>query len=71
MKFTTAFDILNESSNTKIARKGWNGKGMYVEKRSIDVVNNPLLLLKTPTGCFNTWIPSITDLFADDWEIVA
>ena len=44
---------------------------MYIEKRSIDGVDNPLLLLKTPTGCFNTWIPRINDLFADDWEIVA
>jgi len=42
-------------------------KTLYTE--SGYVIDNPCLLIKTPTDYFNNWIPSITDLFANDWEI--
>lgn len=61
----------------KVARKGWNGKGMWVEKTdlrinnvSLTFIDNPCLILRNVQGTFNTWIPSITDLFAEDWVFV-
>lgn len=59
----------------KVARKGWNGKGMHVTKEflftfeNVPVANEGLLLFNV-NGKYNTWVPSITDLFADDWQIV-
>jgi len=63
--------------NKKVMRSGWNGKNMYVKCVTLTnyydkdiVVDNPCLLLKTPNDKFNTWIPSITDLFATDWQVI-
>lgn len=57
-----------------IARRGWNGKGMYVAlagKEINDIVTiEPFLVIKNTKGTFNTWVPSISDLLADDWEDV-
>lgn len=61
----------------RVARKGWNGKGMWVEKTelrinnvSLTFIDNPCLILRNVHGTFNTWIPSITDIFAEDWIFV-
>ncbi|WP_455797571.1 DUF2829 domain-containing protein [Clostridium butyricum] len=57
-----------------IARRGWKGKGMYVAlagKEINDIVTiEPFLVIKNTKGTFNTWVPSISDLLADDWEDV-
>jgi hypothetical protein len=71
MNFGKALELLKQGK--KIMRKGWNGKNMYVEVRTLYdvkgyVIDNPGLLIKTPTDYFNNWVPSITDLFAEDWE---
>ena len=67
-------------AGSKIARKGWNGKGMWVACEPVinkitnhDVtakISHPLLLIKNANGTFATWIPSITDIFAEDWEVL-
>lgn len=70
----------------KIARKGWNGKGMFVYyvpaseyKTMTDVAKgefgdrakyNAYLAIKTVGGSVSTWVPSINDVLAEDWEIV-
>jgi hypothetical protein len=70
----------------KIARKGWNGKGMYVYyvpggdyKTQTEVAKkefgetahyNPYLAIKTVTGAISTWVPSINDTLAEDWEVL-
>ena len=74
-------DALREAkAGNKIARKGWNGKGMWVAcEPVINKVTNhevtanishPLLLIKNANGTFATWVPSITDIFAEDWEVL-
>ena len=74
-------DALREAkAGNKIARKGWNGKGMWVACESVagkvtnhDVtakISHPLLLIKNVNDTFATWVPSITDIFAEDWEVL-
>lgn len=72
MNFSEALDILKKGG--KVSRNGWNGKGMYVDCCILMdfnkvQVNNPCLRLwNTKNNYFNTWIPSITDIFAEDWK---
>lgn len=70
----------------KVARKGWNGKGMYVYyvpansyKTITEVAKkefgekakyNAYLAIKCVDGSVSTWVPSINDALAEDWEIV-
>jgi hypothetical protein len=75
MNFGQALEKLNHGE--KVARNGWNGKDMCVEKVVLQIMNdnlqfidNPCLILKNVHGKFNTWIPSITDLFAEDWTLI-
>ena len=78
MDFSDALRKVKASN--KIARKGWNGKGMWVACEPVnnkvtnhDVtanISHPLLLIKNANGTFATWVPSITDIFAEDWEVL-
>lgn len=69
----------------KIARKGWNGKGQYVElASSISYVNadngivnvlhqnigNKALAFVGTSGVQLGWLASQADMLADDWYIV-
>lgn len=58
-----------------IERAGWNGKNMHVTRTKLYTpdniqVDNDCLLLFNVTGRYNTWVPSITDIMAEDWKIV-
>lgn len=78
MDFSDA--LRNAKAGNKIARKGWNGKGMWVACDSVAgkvtnhgvtaKISHPLLLIKNVNGTFATWVPSITDMFAEDWEVL-
>lgn len=53
----------------RIARKGWNGKGMYVYRYDVEGYE-PVLVLCTASGAHQMgWVFSQNDLFSDDWEI--
>ena len=54
----------------KVARSGWNGKGMYI--RYVPTTNslNEHLEIKNVKDTFNTWVPSISDLLAEDWVVL-
>lgn len=72
----------------KVAREGWNGKGMFVflVPGSVFKVNRPPLLgiypegteinyrphldLKAVDGSISTWVPSINDCLAEDWQVI-
>lgn len=67
----------------KIARLGWAGKGLYVQRhgavRATDVqledgltpyIEPFFVIVDTKTGKVNTWVPSVSDLQATDWVIV-
>jgi hypothetical protein len=87
MKAEFGFDIavclLKEGE--KVARKGWNGKGMFVyyvpagvyparteAAKSIGetVSYNPYFAIKTVDDSVSAWVPSVNDCLADDWMIV-
>lgn len=58
----------------KVCRKGWNGKGLYVKlEKGGDYEFSeilPYFVIKNTSNSFNTWVPSVSDLMADDWMIV-
>ena len=66
----------------KIARHGWNGKGIYLEVQvpnehskmtlpSIYIVTNGLITDNplAPKGCV-PWLASQTDMLSDDWYVI-
>jgi hypothetical protein len=67
-------------AGARIARGGWNGKGMWVELQVPDERSKmtlPYLFLNYPEGsgphpdgAMVPWLASQTDILADDWEVV-
>jgi hypothetical protein len=54
-------------------RDGWNGKGLKVRAQFPDEhskMGNPYLYIDATAlgGTLNPWVPSQTDLFAEDWN---
>jgi len=84
LTFGLAIEALKKGM--KVARKGWNGKGMFVyyipansypsltdvaKKEFGDfTAYNPYLAIKTVSGNVSTWVPSVNDCLAEDWTIV-
>lgn len=57
----------------KMARKGWNGKGMWIALQVPDAnskMSLPYIYMKTADNKLVPWLASQTDLLADDWELV-
>jgi len=63
----------------KVARRGWNGKGMWLEMQRPDTFSKmtlPYAYLNYPDDAANTpgarvpWLASQTDMLAEDWGIV-
>lgn len=60
-------------SGQRLAREGWNGKDLYVrlcDPEPTQTINLPFFYLAYPNGDCVPWVPSQTDLLADDWRIV-
>jgi hypothetical protein len=60
-------------SGDKVARSGWNGKGMYIELQEPDEDSKmtvPYVYMKTADDNLVPWLCSQTDLLATDWETV-
>jgi len=56
----------------RVARDGWNGKGLWVELQSPDAhskMTMPYLFLSYPDGARVPWVPSVTDVLAHDWKV--
>ncbi|MBN9647737.1 DUF2829 domain-containing protein [Terrisporobacter glycolicus] len=55
----------------KVCRKGWNGKGMYIDMdKGGDYKFSeiyPFFVIKNVLNSLNTWVPSVSDLMAEDW----
>jgi len=83
MPFGHAIEALRKG--LKVARAGWNGKGMWL--RIIDPHDNPYFQctdnnpdadgtpipwigMKTADNKFVPWLASQTDILADDWMVV-
>jgi hypothetical protein len=73
MTFSEALEKLK--GGAKMARAGWNGKGLFVEAQFPDEhskMGNPYLFIDAAAlgGKKTPWVPSQTDLFGEDWEEV-
>ncbi len=65
----------------KACRKGWNGANQWVKKIDSrcwkvepsvvgDFAEVDILVLKNAQDRLVAWIPSLGDLFAEDWEVI-
>lgn len=83
MSFGLAIEAAKKGK--RIARKGWNGKGQYVELATAisyasptgavvnaehDAIGNQALSFVGTSGVQMGWLASQADMLADDWEIV-
>jgi len=68
MNFGQALDALKYGN--KVARRGWNGKGMWLGLQEPDEnskMNLPYIYMKTVGGALVPWLASQTDVLAEDW----
>ncbi len=80
MNFGKAIESLKEGK--KVARKGWNGKGIFIELQVPDEhskMTHPYIYIDTTGLKTNNpnapkslvpWLASQTDMLAEDWIIV-
>lgn len=70
MTFSTALNLLKKKE--RLAREGWNGKGMYIELADMSAFENhlPFIMMKTADDKFVPWLASQTDVLANDWTVV-
>ena len=71
MNFSEALAILKKGG--RVARTGWNGKGMWLRIQTPDPVSKmtlPYIYMKTADDQFVPWLASQTDLLVNDWEAV-
>lgn len=81
MTFGHALELLK--AGCKVARKGWNGKGMFLcfvhwkdwstnpaETHKTSVYLSAWIGMKTADNQFVPWIASQTDMLAEDWMVV-
>lgn len=77
MTFGIAIEAMKKGK--KVARRGWNGKGMYIymsEGQNIDINDktvkfNPHIDMKAADDSIVIgWLASQTDILAEDWMIV-
>lgn len=53
-------------------RKGWNGTGLSVEVYPGGANVQPYFVMNKPDGTIQPgWVPSVADLFAEDWGIIS
>lgn len=81
MNFGKALEVLKEDPWNKVARTGWNGKGMWVhlcvpptspfsDEKSDEFEALPYLEMKTADNKFVPWITSQQDILAEDWMFI-
>lgn len=57
-------------AGSRVARGGWNGKGMWLEMQTPDAHSKmtlPYVFMHTAQGDNVPWLCSQTDLLAQDW----
>lgn len=71
MNFGQAIEALKQGK--KVARAGWNGKGMHLELQRPDAHSKmtlPYIYMYTAQGDNVPWLASQTDMLSEDWVIV-
>lgn len=57
----------------RVARRGWNGKGMWLELQIPDEhskMSLPYIYMKTAQGDLVPWLASQTDMLSEDWHVL-
>lgn len=79
MNFGQAIQELKKGK--KLKRKGWNGKGIFIELQMPDnysKMSHPYVYIDTSGLCTDNpyapknrvpWLPSQTDMLSEDWEV--
>ncbi len=65
--------VMKLRAGNRCARKGWNGKSMYIELQIPDAHSKmtlPYVYMFTAQGDLVPWLCSQTDLLAEDWEMI-
>ena len=68
--FGSAIAHLKEGG--RVARAGWNGKGMWLELQVPDEnskMTRSYIYMKTVDDDLVPWVASQTDILAEDWEL--
>jgi len=77
--FDFSVALQHAKEGKKIARAGWNGKGLTVQMQFPDANSKmtlPYLYIEYPTDSVNTpgarcpWLASQTDILANDWLVL-
>lgn len=71
LSFGHALVILKEGG--RVARTGWNGKGMWLECQFPDAgskMTRPYIYIKTADGGLVPWLASQADMLEDDWTVL-
>ena len=71
MNFGHAIEALKQGK--KVARAGWNGKGMHLELQRPDAHSKmtlPYIYMYTAQGDNVPWLASQTDMLSEDWVTV-
>ncbi len=59
--------------NRRVAREGWNGKGMYIELQRPSITSKmslPYIFMRTAQDDLVPWLASQTDILSNDWVVV-
>lgn len=70
MTIGQAIDAMRQGH--RVARAGWNGRGMWLRLQVPDAHSKmtlPYVYMHTAQGDLVPWLCSQTDLLADDWEL--
>ncbi len=65
--------LLLLKSGHRVAREGWNGKGMWIQAQYPDAHSKmtlPYIYMKTVQGDLVPWLASQTDILSSDWAAV-
>jgi hypothetical protein len=71
LNFGEALQALRDGK--RVARLGWNGKGMWLELQVPDAHSKmtlPYIFMKTACENRVPWLASQTDLLAYDWSVL-
>lgn len=67
--FGWALELLKRGG--KVARHGWNGKGMFVAQQNsghpVNPMNLAFLYMSNVEGKLIPWVASQSDLLSEDW----
>lgn len=65
MSFSEVLELLK--AGMMASRKGWNGRDLSVCIIEDHECIEPFFIIQSQTKT-NTWVPSVSDILANDWE---